>query len=106
MPVAVDANIRYTAEHMAMLLSYGPIVCGFITLLIFGDKRSFLWPFAKEKVVGAMGIHLVIAAVMVVYPVHAFGQTVLKDAGMAPYFSVFPADTGGAANASLHGAEL
>jgi len=104
----VDMLSSYSEEQMAMLLSYGPIACGFVTLIIFGDKRSFMWPFAKEKVVGAMGIHLVIAYIMVVYPVHAFGQTILKDVGSAPYFSIFPNAAAAAAtgNASVHSVEL
>lgn len=93
--------------HVAWVLAYGPIVTGFLILIVFGDKKSYLWPFQKEKIIGSIGVHWFFAALMVVYPVHAFAQTVLADKGEAPYHFLFPSTdpVAAALNASVH-AEL
>jgi len=68
-------------QYMAWWLCHGPVLWGFVTLIWFGDKKSYLWPFQKEKLLGAFGFHMLFAGVLVVLPVHIFGETVLRPDG-------------------------
>eukprot|EP00300_Choanocystis_sp_HF-7_P012229 c17800_g2_i1.p1 GENE.c17800_g2_i1~~c17800_g2_i1.p1 ORF type:complete len:432 (-),score=65.23 c17800_g2_i1:612-1907(-) len=55
---------------MGALLAVGPIVFGMGLLLALGDTLSPRWPFHREAVVGAFGLHLLIGALFCVVPVY------------------------------------
>ena len=48
------------AQLLSAMMAVGPIVMGCAMLVIFNDRKSWRWPFHKDKVVGSFGFHLVV----------------------------------------------
>jgi hypothetical protein len=69
------------ANNLAFLVGVGPIIYGLVVLALAGDAMPYMWPFHKEKIIGATGIHLVIGTLMAVLPTYHFAATVLKAPG-------------------------
>ena len=43
------------AQLLSAMMAVGPIVMGCAMLVIFNDRKSWRWPFHKDKVVGSFG---------------------------------------------------
>merc|ERR1712032_1222303 len=65
-------------EYTATLVSHGPIALAAV-LFAFGDEtRSMRWPFDKEKVAGAFGLHILIGWLVTILPVFHLASWVLQ----------------------------
>jgi len=55
---------------VALAVSAGPVLFATFLLKIFGDGMPLVWPFHKEKVFGAFGMHFVLGALLAIGPVY------------------------------------
>ena len=62
------------AQLLSAMMAVGPIVMGCAMLVIFNDRKSWRWPFHKDKVVGSFGFHLVVGWMVAVWPVYLLGM--------------------------------
>ena len=60
--------------RISAMMAVGPIVMGCAMLVIFNDRKSWRWPFHKDKVVGSFGFHLVVGWMVAVWPVYLLGM--------------------------------
>ena len=69
---------------MAVLVSIGPIVAGYLLLAAAGDSKSQRWPFHKEAVAGSWGLHAMAGVVFSVAPVYLTVKMVLSECEKGP----------------------
>lgn len=83
------------AQIMAFMMSAGPLLVG-ITLLGMTSRRpfanprlTFLYPFHKEKLLGAFGFNASISFLVTAVPVYHLSHMLLSEPGEAVYFSLY-----------------
>eukprot|EP00931_Biecheleriopsis_adriatica_P004800 TRINITY_DN106418_c0_g1_i1.p1 TRINITY_DN106418_c0_g1~~TRINITY_DN106418_c0_g1_i1.p1 ORF type:complete len:495 (-),score=60.02 TRINITY_DN106418_c0_g1_i1:74-1558(-) len=91
-------NARSTptyASSLALLMSLGPSVVGMLLLALtsrraFANPRlTFLYPFHKERLLGAFGINVLISLIVTVMPVYHLVHYLVSEPGQGVYFKVY-----------------
>mmetsp|Transcript_96142 Transcript_96142/g.170628 ORF Transcript_96142/g.170628 Transcript_96142/m.170628 type:complete len:494 (+) Transcript_96142:67-1548(+) len=80
---------------LACLMSLGPSMVGMLLLVAtsrrpFANPRlTFLYPFHKEKLLGAFGVNVLISLIVTVMPVYHLVHCLVSEPGQGVYFSLW-----------------
>lgn len=67
------------------LVSAGPLFVSIAFLKITGDRLSMRWPFHKEAIAGAFGLHVLIGFVVSALPIYSAAAALLGATDAVPY---------------------
>eukprot|EP00939_MAST-03C_sp_MAST-3C-sp1_P002868 g2868.t1 len=89
------ASVPNAAETFAATLAFGPIAIACALLLVTtrnvskkGFRKTLLYPFHNERVLGSYGINTAISVLVAVLPVYHLAHTTLSPAGSSAYHAV------------------
>ena len=83
---AASAAYAYPqARAVAAALAFGPVAIALLLALVLpapgGRRKSPVWPFHKERLVGKLGLHLAVGFCVGVLPVYHLAETLLLAKG-------------------------
>lgn len=74
---------------VAATFSMSPVLVAFLMLKLTNDRLSIRWPFHKEAIVGAFGLHYVVGFVVSAMPVYCAAASLLGVTEAVPYCYLF-----------------
>lgn len=64
------ANLVPVETAVAFTVTIAPILVALLLCVASGDKKSWRWPFQKERVLGAFGMFLLLGVLVCVVPMY------------------------------------
>jgi len=92
---AVQRSQSQYAVALALLISVGPMLVGIALIAAtsrqpFRNPRlTFLYPFHKEKLLGAFGINNLVSMIVTVMPVYHLVHYLVSEPGQGVYFTLY-----------------
>jgi len=92
---AVAKSASQYACHLGLLMSVGPCLVGMLLLAatsrrpFANPRQTFLYPFHKEKWLGAFGINVLVSLIVTVMPVYHLVHYLVSEPGQGVYFSLW-----------------